>query len=244
MDKQATTFHDADALLDRLTDGISDQKKEVVFVVGAPLTAPTSEDDIGVSDVNAIISLIENVFISSPSQSKKLQDNLQQAINPYQKAFEFLSGRRGQDMANKIVKKAVAGSLIGNTETNWPDTISNLDGDQLSDLDKNDKIWHLQPGVSALGELIATVPQHFGNSVITSNFDPLIEVAIRKHGGKAWRTSLANDGNLDQSVAEGCQVVHIHGYWHGQDTLHTGGQLLQERPTLRNSLLVSDRKLS
>jgi tetratricopeptide (TPR) repeat protein len=42
---------------------------------------------------------------------------------------------------------------------------------------------------------------------------------------------------LEQSRAPGCQVVHIHGYWHGTDTLHTGNRLRQPRPALKASML-------
>jgi hypothetical protein len=86
--------------------------------------------------------------------------------------------------------------------------------------------------------LIAKFPERFGNILVTSNFDPLVEVSVRRSGGTAWRTSLSVDGSIRQSEAEGCQVIHIHGYWYGSDTLHTTRQLLQNRPTLKNDLLT------
>lgn len=98
--------------------------------------------------------------------------------------------------------------------------------------------WHFTPAVEALGRLIAEYPGRFGKILITSNFDPLIEISIKRAGGMAWRTSLAVDGSINQSTASGCQVIHIHGYWHGSDTLHTNRQLIRSRPTLQNDLLV------
>ncbi|MCY3736837.1 MAG: NB-ARC domain-containing protein [Gemmatimonadaceae bacterium] len=59
---------------------------------------------------------------------------------------------------------------------------------------------------------------------------------MRRHGGRFYRTVLHDDGKLGQTFAEGTHVVHLHGYWHGSDTLHTPQQLLQPRPHLRRSL--------
>lgn len=93
----------------------------------------------------------------------------------------------------------------------WSDTIVKLSDDQLRSLDEDIAVWHLGPAVTSLGILIAKYPERFGNIILTSNFDPLIEVAIKSAGGNAWRTSLSVDGSITQSRAPGCHVVHIHG---------------------------------
>ena len=91
-------------------------------------------------------------------------------------------------------------------------------------------------GSEALGKLIASYPEHFGRSILTTNFDPLLEVSIRRAGGSYFRTMLHSDGNLAQTEGIGCHVVHLHGYWYGSDTLHTPRQLTHPRPRLRGSL--------
>ena len=89
--------------------------------------------------------------------------------------------------------------------------------------------WALTRGTEALGGLISKYPERFGGSLLTTNFDPLFEVAIRRVGGKLFRTILHSDGYLGQTQGEGCHVIHLHGYWYGSDTLHTIQQL---RPLL------------
>jgi len=96
--------------------------------------------------------------------------------------------------------------------------------------------WALSPATENLGRLAADFPQMFGKSNLTTNFDPLIEVAIRRAGGSYFKTALHTDGNLLQTEGNGCHVVHLHGYWYGADTLHTGRQLGQSRPRLKASL--------
>jgi hypothetical protein len=81
--------------------------------------------------------------------------------------------------------------------------------------------------------------------VLTTNFDPLVELSVRRARGRAFSTVLHGDGSLEQSRGEGCHVVHVHGYWHGTDTLHAPLQLGQDRPQLRASLarLLNHRTL-
>jgi len=80
------------------------------------------------------------------------------------------------------------------------------------------------------------MPSVFGSAVLTTNFDPLLEIAIRRASGTHYRTVLSADGSLAQTEADGCHVVHLHGFWLGSDTLHTNRQLMQDRPRLRTSL--------
>jgi tetratricopeptide (TPR) repeat protein len=96
--------------------------------------------------------------------------------------------------------------------------------------------WILNPGTENLGKLAARYPSRFGTSILTTNFDPLIEVAIRRAGGHYFRTILHSDGNLSQTEGIGCHVIHLHGGWYGSDTLHTARQLAHPRPRLKDSL--------
>lgn len=230
-------FYEKDALLYRLHEGLENSEKDVVFVVGAPLTAPRNGNP-GVGDVAAVVELIRSEFSGKRGQLEKLDAELAGASNRYQTAFDFLSPRAGQDAANRVIKRAVAGGLLSSGGNAWNDNICKLREEELQALDADANAWHFTPAVEALGRLIAEYPSRFGKILITSNFDPLIEISIKRAGGMAWRTSLAVDGSINQSTASGCQVIHIHGYWHGSDTLHTNRQLVRSRPTLQNHLLV------
>jgi tetratricopeptide (TPR) repeat protein len=87
-----------------------------------------------------------------------------------------------------------------------------------------------------VGKLVSRYPATFGRALLTTNFDPCIQQAIQRAKGQSYRTTLHGDANLNQTAAEGCHVVHLHGYWWGTDTLHTNRQLTQERPRLAASL--------
>jgi hypothetical protein len=230
------SFHDREALLYRLSEGLKETDKSVVFVLGAPAAATYGHLQ-GVANVEEVVQLIRDRFSKKGNQLAALDQRLAASDNRYQTAFDFLTGREGQNAANGIVRRAVAQALKDGKQASWAERIENLPAHDLNTLDGTVDTWNIPPALDAIGALIAGFPDRFGNLVITSNFDPLIEVAIRKHGGKAWRTDLATDGSLFQSKAGGCQVAHIHGYWHSSDTLHGSHQLLSSRPNLANSLL-------
>ncbi len=231
------SFHDKEALLFRLKEGIEETTKSVVFVVGSPAAASYGGVP-GVANVGEIVELIRARYAKRGNQLAALDLRLGSSDNRYQTAFEFVVGREGQDTANLIVKRAVAQALTSPANGSWADRIGYLSPEELNTLDHDGNVWNIPPAIDAIGALIARYPERFGKLVITSNFDPLIEVSVRKNGGNVWRTDLATDGSLSQSKAGGCQVAHIHGYWHSTDTLHDKNQLLVDRPNLANSLLT------
>ena len=207
-------------------------------MVGAPLTAPEERGQPGVSNVEDMIGRIRKRFPEGSTQRISLEKTVTESPNQYQAAFHFLQGRRGQDACNQIVREAVLNARIPIVNpVSTVDAISSLNDEQLRELENDGDGWHLSRGVEALGHLIAKEQNVFGKTLLTSNFDPLVQVAIRRADGLAWQTSLIGDGDLGNTRADGCRIVHFHGYWQGTDTLHTGIQLLQSRPTLKSSLL-------
>ena len=228
-------FHDEEALLERLAKGLKRRSQQVVFLVGSPLSAPYRPGTPGVPGVDGVIDLIRAEFSDDTNQVALLDQALQRAVGPtaYQEAFLFLQGRRGQQTANEIIREAVLKAW-----TRQPPDMKNLASpdDLCRTLEMDIHGWALPNGLEALGKLIAQYPDQFGRSLLTTNFDPLTEVSIKRAGGSYFRTTLHADGNLSQTEGNGCHVIHLHGYWYGSDTLHTPRQLTQPRPRLRASL--------
>jgi len=233
---EPTLFFDEEALLDRLTSGVMESGRDVVFVTGAPLTGPTLVGGPGVANVAGVTELIRDHFASTPARLEQLDAQLASSPNPYQTAFTFLTSRRGQDAANRIIRQAVWRARK-DFDPDKAEFFNHLSDEELKTYEADVSSWILSPAVEALGQLIAIKPLIFGRAVVTSNFDPLIQVAIKRAGAEAWRTALHDDVALGVSSADGCEIIHIHGFWRGSDTLHTGNQLLQKRPKLAGSLL-------
>lgn len=234
---------DARDLRERLTGGVRASGREVVFLVGSALTAPSVDGGPGVPGVWGVIKLIEREF--DDLQRAELRAECEAAGNPYQAAFQFLLRRRGQQEVNGLIRKAVACARV--LPADGPAMPYAIDASTPEDVcrsfDADVAGWHLAPGVDALGRLGAGWPERFGRTVLTTNFDPLVSVAVARAGGRTFRTMLHRDGDIGQSTGDATQVVHLHGYWHGADTLHTPRQLGQPRPQLKASLakLLRDR---
>jgi formylglycine-generating enzyme required for sulfatase activity len=223
-------FGDLQALLSRLTAESSNGcPTRTIFLVGSALVAPSEPGGPGVPRVAGMVRLVLDHLGDKPQERKELEDQLTNGTGDYQKAFNFLRERRGQDAVNLLVRKAVCQAYLKPLP-------ERLDDRACEALERDLDGWSLPPAVEALGRIVARAPEPFGSMVLTTNFDPLLEVAIRRAGGLCYRTVLHDDGSIGQTVAEGCRVVHSHGYWYGSDTLHTPFQLNRRRSRLATSL--------
>ena len=235
------TYYEQVDLQDRLVNASENKDRAVVFMVGSAISLPDHEGGHGVEGVDGIVDLIRREFDGSDAISEFDRQVNRESENKYQKAFEFLHGRRGQDAANRIIRTAVWQAIdLGN----WPSFLPSAkatplraDPEICTALENEPSVWILPHAVDSLGRLLVNYEDTFGSAVLTTNFDPLIEIAVQKHGGKHYRTVLPNDGNLEQTVSEGVHIIHLHGFWSGYDTLHTPQQLGRPRPRLQRSLV-------
>lgn len=76
------------------------------MLLGSAITAPTAPGEPGVPNVAQMLDMIRAEF-DQPEQIRQLNEQIDSAENPYQTAFSFLIGRRGQQAANEIIKQAV-----------------------------------------------------------------------------------------------------------------------------------------
>lgn len=221
----------ATVLLNRLLDSHRDRRR-IVFLVGSGLTLPPAPGQPGVPGAGEIVKRVIDQLQASGAELS--------AGNPeplgYQEALELYRQHRGQRGLDELVREAVLEACNGGD----PQEIAAARGgdfDACRRLERTPGAWALPPGVEALGRLIADCPDTFGTAVLTTNFDPLVEVAIRKAGGQYHTSFLAEDGRISTRYGDGCHVIHVHGLWSGEGfTAHTVGQLTRPRPQLRRNL--------
>ena len=127
----------------------------------------------------------------------------------YQEAFSALSEKRGPDKSNRVIRRAILKALRVK-----PDDLDNLSPEKL-ELDWH--AWHMPGGLSALAALAAHHPSTFGRSVLTTNFDPLIEVSLSRAVTPWHSMALHGDGSLLYLRGTGMSIVHLHGHWWGSD---------------------------
>ncbi|CAD6879003.1 hypothetical protein [Methylomonas albis] len=236
MQNQHITFYPYEVLVNRLSNATKRNSKRIVFLLGAPVSAPY-DGSPGIANVDGMVELIEKEFSEDKTALKSLRDQLEQSSgNAYQIAVNYLIGCRGQDAVNDLIRAAVVGSCHDSTKLMDELRISNAPEDYAEQLEKNKKAWFIPNCLQDLASLCVKYPDVFGQVQLTTNFDPLLTLAIQNLGGSCYRSILSKDGSLNQVQGDGCHIIHLHGYWRGVDTLHTPRQLNQPRPKLKASL--------
>ncbi len=237
LNQQETTFYGYETLLDRLVHATRSGEKKIVFLVGSPASAPM-DGNLGVPDVDGVIELVHGQFRDDQRAYNALIDELQTAPgNPYQVALSFLLGRRGQDAVNELIRIAVLAAREDSADVITRLTQAADKDASAQELENETEKWSIPRCQQELAALCINEPKVFGQVQLTTNFDPLLSLAIQKAGGDCYRSVLSRDGNLAQAQGKGCHIVHLHGYWRGTDTLHTPRQLTHARPRLKASLL-------
>ncbi|HEV7899064.1 MAG TPA: SIR2 family protein, partial [Planosporangium sp.] len=230
-------------LVNRLATAVR-RGRRVALVLGSGVTAEAVPGVAGMVDLadQFVSEGIENPDLAA-ALARVRADHSDRPVNlyvAYKRTFtEWVSPIEFDIVVQQAVLRAHR-SRGGGAPGRW-ERIGFQRGAQLeAELDS----WLLPAGVQALGVLLATRPAGFGHRVLTTNFDPLVEIAVRRAGGQARSLSLKRDGSIDSLVAdEGTvNIVHLHGYWRPTNEaddramLHDPEQLRADRPTLAREL--------
>lgn len=225
-------LHNQAALIDVVSAGAP---LPLAFLVGSPLSWDVGG---GVPGVDAILAITKEVLGAKfPQRLAEFEATVKGLSGPdaYQAAMRFVHGRMTQSGVNDVIRRAVLKARL-------PSAPADFQGDgQPID-------WYLPKGAKGLAELLVKSNERFIGPLITTNFDPLLSMSIRALGGHRKLTVIDTDGRLPSAVETDpgeIDVVHLHGYWRGGNTLHTPTQLTSERPKLAASLrrLLQQRTL-
>ena len=199
-------------------------KRPVAFLVGAPLSL---KNGVGVPGVTEVLELIRDeirgrVAKALPRFEAALNDKT--GGDAYQEAMKWLGRNMGQDAINDVIKAAVLKARKASAP-------------ELTKGDGYHGDWNIPDGTAKLGELVARESEQFIGPILTTNFDPLISMAVQDFGGQTGRQVLTADGTIYGATVDGiCTIIHLHGFWRDSDTLHTQAQLTNPRPKLTKSL--------
>lgn len=219
-------------LLDKsvLLSALKHSKKDIAILVGAPISAAETSGAPGVPNVSGMIEIIEDHLKQSSDEllnSYRLKVTNTDPIEKYQSSFKFVKNHLGQDEVNEVIVKATLKSVKEGSRSK-----------STSELNRDEEAWHLPTGTDFLTKCIVKSEKIRG-PIITTNFDPLISIALKKNGANSHQTILPSDGDIKQHRTiddKNVQIVHLHGYWADSETLHTPDQLARARPKLKSSL--------
>jgi SIR2-like domain len=223
-------FGDVDDLRARLDATLSTEShaRPIAVLAGSGLTVGA------IPSVSEIVNVIRKRIPSN--DAAELDKRLAERSDPglkYQEAFKFLSLRRPPEFRDKIIRLCTLRAYAKK-----PATDADLRPELLMQYEADIDSWDLPHGIAALGRIWSGMPSRVRGPIITTNFDPLIEIAIRKAGGTVSARIMDTDGTFLQDVRafDFQQVVHMHGYWRESSTLSMTTQLTLERPALNGSI--------
>ncbi|MFF3839788.1 SIR2 family protein [Streptomyces sp. NPDC001930] len=157
-------------------------------------------------------------------------------VEQYQVAAQRVELAAGSTQLCEVVRRAVLGAC----ESVRSDQIADFASDEAECRNQvSTGRWRLPDGYRRFAEFFACLDGGVRGPIITTNFDPLIEVALREVGLHTAILPMAGDVLFDQHqlrVSTDQPVLHIHGYWTLNLTLHSAFRLTQPRPGLSRLL--------
>lgn len=157
-------------------------------------------------------------------------------INRYIEAFQFIREVRGRDGLRAFLQRA---TLQAHSNAPWLTNDGPIADRAFREFEEKPEGWHLPEGLALLAEILRGYGSRVHPVLLTTNFDHLVEVALRRSGlPVAASVGLGEDpSDLPPSTGEagGWTVVHVHGDCH-EGTLHYPASLRQPRDALEDWL--------
>ncbi|WP_421589408.1 SIR2 family protein [Rahnella aceris] len=190
---------------------INEETKPITFVLGSAISK--KHNNVGIPDVPEITE-----FISDLLKEKGLYDAYHSFIeehnlsDDYKSGFEYISTIFGQNYINNIIKEFV-----------------------LSNVDPITHAHKIPKAVSDFTNFIKDSKCKIAN-IVTTNFDTLLEESFKNHSLTPDSYSLVSDSHIPCVQNDEFKIVHIHGVWNKNDSMHTHSQLREKRDKIEGSL--------
>lgn len=164
----------------------------------------------------------------------------------YQNAAALLTFQAGEHAVMRAIRTAV---LNGCSDVATQDAASLArDIERCRELTKSG-VWKLPTGYVEFARFFASLDGKLRGPIITTNFDPLIEVALNEAGVPAIPIPIPVDSVPTPAQLAESQyhpVLHIHGYWTDKATSNVPSRITADRPqldrvlrkVLRNSIVL------
>jgi len=221
--------------------------RPVVWLFGSGLTCPRTKDQTtygGVPSVRGMLERAKKVFYEEGAKDRydriasmvDQSDNAQAVSVIYKQCFTAMDHDFGRRMIAKFIREAVLEAYQAPLDNFIKRRIAEGDLSACEDVQRNHANWALRPGLRDLGRLIVESPNVFGQTVLTTNFDPVIEVSIRNANGRPTTVVVPDDYVLSRCQTDEPLIVHLHGYWSDSLFLNTDRELETDREKLKRSL--------
>ncbi|MCS6715826.1 SIR2 family protein, partial [Proteus terrae] len=189
------------------------RSRKISFLIGSAMSYDNGK---GCPNVTSMLEIIKEYLAEIDMLDQEALDILSlDSTEAYQNIYEFIFKTGGDQDDVKILMNR------------YMDSAKN----------KSTNEWELTSGICDFAKYISS----FGakvNNILTTNFDPFIEVALEKLDKNILTHSLEYDSNINSVLdlnLKNINVLHLHGYYE-KDTMHTKSQLESIRPKVKESI--------
>jgi hypothetical protein len=161
------------------------------------------------------------------------------ALDPgvkYQNAAAVLTRQAGEQTVMRAIRTAVLQACLDVPEEDVAEVAR--DEERCREYVRTGK-WRMPRGYQRFAKFFASLSGRVRGPIITTNFDPLIEIALRQAGVPSDPIPIPTDTTptpqqLKEAIAQ--PVLHIHGYWTGMATSNVPTRITSDRPGLDDVL--------
>jgi serine/threonine protein kinase len=214
-------------------------EQPVVFIVGSGLSFDRSTKK-GVADVSTLVQWIRGEYHVEVPEGSPWQI--------YQEAIRRLGDEAGPTTVGRLIRRAVLAAYEPTPDArDWVQAAegppSSAQQDACQRLELRHESWKLPPGVIGFASFVADLARRRKElsrpglgpiHIVTTNFDPLIEVALRGFGSAVASRSIPDNSRPQSEACDVC-VCHVHGSW-WDATLHSPQALEAHRDLLKAEL--------
>ena len=158
-------------------------------------------------------------------------DPLADAALKYQNAAALLTFQAGEQTVMRAIRSAVLRGCRDVPPEKLAETAR--DEDACREFTQSGS-WDIPLGYQRFADFFASLSGRVRGPVITTNFDPLIEIALTRAGVPAVPFPIPTNAaptpaQLQEATTQ--PVLHIHGYWLGNAASNVPSRITADRPT-------------
>ncbi|HEV3360788.1 MAG TPA: SIR2 family protein [Pseudonocardiaceae bacterium] len=208
-----------------------DDDRRLVMLFGSGLSNSV------IPDIKGVTSLFRSYLLpASSADFDAMIAPIDGSALAYQNAASFLKRRRGDAVLARAIRQAV---LAACDDVSVEDrAAASADIEYCKQLERTGK-WSIPAGYANFAKYFSSISGSLRGQILTTNFDPLIEISLRQAGLETAAIPVHGDASftVEQLTEQASQpVIHLHGFWTSTSTLNTITQLTGSRPYLHGML--------
>lgn len=179
------------------------------LVIGSALTSEINGK--GIPGVNRVPDFVYD-FIKNQNDEEEYLESIGTKIGQekYQASIKYVADLYGQNFVNEIIRSVIKSNIDSTTGKSY-----------------------IPPSVKGLAKIIEIGKV---KTILTTNFDTLIEEELENIGVNYNSVSIVSDSSILNNSNDLVTIVHLHGKWDEGDTMHTQSQLNNNREKIQNSI--------